>query len=354
MSVHLWFDLGRSFPRAPVLSSLTLRPDFLISGALIAVLVLVTITSHRRRYLVASVVLTAVLVLLDQTRLQPWVYQYAIVLALLSFASIANQQAVVAANQLVIATLYFWSGLHKLSWSFVYEVAPRLFDLSGLSLSPGALTIIALTIAVFETLIGIGLLVRRTRRIAVVLACLMHTIILFTLIFSHINTAVWPWNLAMIAITFILFWRNEDSLFEYLRWRRDYLPTAVLICSVLPALSFMGWWDLYLSGALYSGKSSVGVMRISEGLRERLPAKARELTFKTGRGELMLPFYEWSVADLNVPPYPEGRVYRQIARDLCKLDIDTQVNALIIKGRPALTNGSYELTVTACAELLSR
>ncbi|HEY0765782.1 MAG TPA: hypothetical protein VGD61_25605 [Pyrinomonadaceae bacterium] len=351
MSPHLWFDFGRSFPRAPIVSGLMLRQDFVISIALVVTLVLAAIMARARWYLVTSVVLTIVLVGLDQTRLQPWVYQYAIMLALLGFGG-ANQKAVVAVNQIVVATLYFWSGLHKLSWSFVHDVAPRLIESTGVHLSPRTLIVVALAIAVCETLIGFGLLMRRTRRIAVVMACVMHAVILGTLIWSGLNTIVWPWNVAMIAITVILFYRRDQSPVASLRC--DYLlKVALFVCGLLPALSFVGWWDLYLSGALYSGKSPVAVMRIGESLRDRLPATAREVTFKTSRGELMLPLFEWSSSELNVPPYPELRVYREIAHQLCASDTNTNANALIIKGRPALTDGSSQVTMTSCTELLN-
>src|ERR1044072_1428927 len=82
MSPHLWFDMGRSFPRAPIVPSLTLHQDFVISIALVVTLILSAI---KRPYLAASVVLAIMLVFLDQARLQPWVYQYAIMLLLLGF-----------------------------------------------------------------------------------------------------------------------------------------------------------------------------------------------------------------------------------------------------------------------------
>ena len=363
MSRRLWFDLGRSFPRAPILPSFTLRQEVVISILLIGTLVLTAITGRPRRYLAASVVLTIVLVFLDQARLQPWVYQYAIMLAFLAFSrpEPANPKAILIANQLVIATLYFWGGVQKLNWAFVHEVAPRLIELTGIRLSPRYLTIVAVTMAIWEALMGIGLLVQRTRRVAVVMACLMHSIILFAFVLSGRNTVVWPWNLAMTAITVILFWRSEEKSLENLVHLPrggpavDYLPkAALLICGVLPALSFIGLWDLYLSGALYTGKTPVAVMRISENLRDQLPATAGETTFRTNSGELMLPFYEWSLADLNVPPYPEVRVYRQVARQLCALEADSQASGLIVKGRVALTDGSYQVTLTTCSELLGQ
>lgn len=361
MSPHLWFGFGRSFPRTPIFSGLAFNQDFLFAIALVVTLVLSAIKSDPRRYLAASVVLSIVLVLLDQARLQPWVYQYAIMLSLLVFAGAADNRAIVIANQLVVAMLYFWSGLQKLSWTFVHEVVPTLSESAGVYLAPRYLTMIALTIGIGETLIGVGLLFRRTRRVAVIAACVMHSTILLVFVITRRNTVIWPWNVAMIIITIKLFFRHNATPFEHLkRFRANrgfayHLPkVALLICGLLPALSFVGCWDLYLSGALYSGKSPVAVMRINENLHNQLPAGAKQVVFTTSRGELMLPFYEWSLADLNVPPYPELRVYRQIARQLCTLDSEQQTNALIVRGRPALRDGNYQVTLTTCADLLSQ
>jgi hypothetical protein len=112
-------------------------------------------------------------------------------------------------------------------------------------------------------------------------------------------------------------------------------------------------WDLYLSSELYSGKSPIAAMRISQSLRDQLPAKAKETNFKSNRGELILPLFEWSLADLNVPPYLEVRVYREVARQLCAIDTDPQASALIVRGRPALIDGSYKVTSITCSELVS-
>jgi hypothetical protein len=367
MSQGLWFGMTRTFPRAPIVAGLPpsiSAYDFVISIVLIGSLTLSAIMRRPVSYLLAGALLTLLLILLDQMRLQPWVFQYGIMLVLLTPAlgGAANQrlvEAALAANQIVIATLYFWSGLQKLNWSFAHEVVPGLFESTGLQLSQFYLSRIAVAIAICETLIGIGLLIRKTRQAAVIFACIMHLIVLGTLVFSGRNTVVWPWNVAMIVVTAILFWRNEAAPMGYLirGWSnvrmRDHLPKlAMLICGLLPALSFIGWWDLYLSAALYSGNAPIAVMRISESLRDHLPTHVKQHVFKTSRGDLMLPFHEWSLAELNVPPYPETRVYRQIARQLCLLDTNQQVNGLIVKERPALSDGSSTVTLTTCSDLL--
>ncbi len=49
----------------------------------------------------------------------------------------------------------------------------------------------------------------------------------------------------------------------------------------------------------------------------------------------MLPLYEWSMTELNVPPYPEARVYRRLARRLCRYAEDPRELELIVKETPA-------------------
>jgi uncharacterized membrane protein YphA (DoxX/SURF4 family) len=337
--------------------------DYLLSILLLILLILSIFSKHPRRYLVASVALSVFLVLIDQTRLQPWVYQYLIMLTILSAWRPEERDAesarpILAASQLVVAALYFWSGAQKLNWSFAQEVIPALLEPAHINLPSSYLSPIAIAVAVFEMLIGLGLLIPRTRRAAAWLALAMHLAVLSIFIATGRNSAVWPWNIGMITVIALLLWGRDESAVGYV-FRRpralnlaDHLPrVAVVICAFLPALSFAGWWDLYLSASLYSGRVPIAVMHIDEGVRDRLPADAREKIFSTVTGELMLPFYEWSLRVLNVPPYPEVRVYRQIASRLCSLTDDQQKNELIIRERPGLSDGSYDVTRIPCAQL---
>jgi hypothetical protein len=372
LSPRLWFGVGRTFPRLPIgngLPGFILVTDCLPSVLLLAALILSLVSKRPSRYLLAVVALTAWLVLFDLTRLQPWVYQYVLMLAVLAFwQPRAGQEkaagTILSASQLVVASLYFWSGTQKLNWSFGHEVFPGLLADAGIHLSaPYAayLPVAAGVVAACEALLGVGLLVRRTRRASLLLALVMHFLVFLLLLAARRNSVVWPWNAAMMIVLVLLFWRSDHVLFWRNLWRwpgRDllkHLPRVVfIICGLMPALSFFGWWDMYLSAALYSGNTPVGVARVSEQVRGRLPVKAQQQVFVTKRGELMLPFYEWSLAELNVPPYPEVRVYRQLARKLCAYAEDPQEIELIVKERPALMDGSYVVLRSDCADLLAR
>jgi hypothetical protein len=371
-SPKLWLGFGRSFPRAPLLTGLpgfASSTDYLLSILLIGALALSLISSRPNRYLLAVVVFTVLLVLLDQTRLQPWVYQYVVMLGILACWRPAtsdriNAERILLASQLVIALLYFWSGTQKLNWSFCHEVMPALLESARIRLPAAYLAYVpasGIAIAILEMLVGVGLLIRRTRSTALVLALGTHLMVLLMLIVAHRNSVVWPWNIAMMIIVVLLFWRFDGSPARKELWTvrgvelTSHLPKAVLlICGLAPALSFIGWWDLYLSAALYSGNTPVAVVRVNEDLRGRLPARAQQQLLTTASGDLFLPFYEWSLADLNVPPYPEVRTYRRVAGQVCALAADGQGFELVIKERPALIDGKYTVTRVLCADLPAR
>ncbi|HEX8708785.1 MAG TPA: hypothetical protein VF723_11125 [Pyrinomonadaceae bacterium] len=371
-SPGLWFGTGRTFPRAPLLNALPAflsAADYLASVLLFAALALTAISRRPGPYLACALALTALLVVLDQTRLQPWVYQYFLMLGVLACGrwGEANEAAAgrtLAASQLIIAALYFWSGAQKLNWSFGHEVMPALLASAGVRW-PGAdaayLPVAGLVVAACEAFIGIALLVRITRRAAVVLALAMHSLLLLILVAASHNSVVWAWNAGMMVMVGLLFWRmDQPHDWRTLgRWRGaesagHSVRAVLLLCGLAPALSFAGWWDLYLSAALYSGNAPVAVARISEPVRAMLPASAGRQVFATGRGELMLPFYEWSLAELNVPPYPEVRVYRQLARELCRSAGGPEEIELIVKESPSRLDGGYAVSRADCSALFSR
>ena len=358
MSPTLWFGAGRSIPRLPLVAG---TPDsFWIAEISLSVLLctalLFCLFSTRSRYLVAAAILTAFLMLLDLTRLQPWLYQYALTLTTLAFVKThrnneARNEPVLIANQLIVASLYFWSGIQKLNWTFAHEVFPGLLENAGIHLNSSLIAFLprlAIAIALVEALTGLGLLVRKTRRVAVVLAVVMHLSVLVLLISARDNTVVWSWNMAMLAIVPILFWRFEGSTKV-----ANYLPKLVIVlCTFAPVLSFAGWWDLNLSAALYAGNMPVAVVRVNQQVLTQLSDAAKQQVFASSRGEILLPLHEWSMRELNVPPYPEVRTYRQLARKICTLTNNSEDIGLIVKSRPKITNPSYTVSREDCVALL--
>ncbi|HKV42701.1 MAG TPA: hypothetical protein VJX67_26105, partial [Blastocatellia bacterium] len=66
---------------------------------------------------------------------------------------------------------------------------------------------------------------------------------------------------------------------------------------------------------------------------------------------LILPFHEWAIAELNVPPYPEPRIFKRLATSVCKYADDPKEVELIMKERPSLVDGTYRVFRADCSEL---
>jgi hypothetical protein len=211
-----------------------------------------------------------------------------------------------------------------------------------------------LVVPLTEIAVAIGLLVPSVRLAAVVGAIATHVAVLALLgPFAHgTNTVVWPWNLAMAALVVLLFWTREPAATSVRLPRRAGVhAAAVVLVGGLPALSFSGHWDAYLSGALYSGNLKAGALAVSDGVVGHLPHPARRHVRRNRMGANVIDIWEWSMGELGVPSYPQDRVFRAVARDVCRrADAPTDV-VLVVFGRPGVFTGQREITRHDCAAL---
>lgn len=374
LSHKLWFPLGREFPRAPLFSALAaLSSDIVLTiewllGAALFVSLIVSVFA-RRKMLAVSLAATAsvfiLLVFLDHNRLQPWAYQYFLLLVVFVFYNAraedeSGRRGALFRVQLIIAALYFWSGLQKLNYNFHEQILPFLLAPVKNLLPPfdWPYFSIGIMIALVEMLVGVGLLFRRTRRLSASAAIAMHFTILILLIANRYNQIVWVWNLTLAALLFFGFWKSENStktalLGNFSDWKETTVKALIAAAVVvLPATSFGGFWDAYLSGALFSGNTEVAVVKIDEGTYKKLPVSARSAVFTLpNSGERILPLVEWALGDVNVPPYPEQRVSIYAARFVCRLADDKTKVELIVRERPAFFDGTANIRRISCLEL---
>ena len=362
LSHELWFAWARTFPRVSMFFEVPVLIDRLLTVILIISLILINFFERLKIFSISAIASLILLIVFDQLRLQPWVYQYLLLLILLALQSEndSNSNQTLGLSQIIIAGLYFWSGVQKLNFTFSHETLSLLLaplQNTFPSFQP-PLVLIGVSIAIFESLIGCGLIFRKTRNLAVCLAVLMHATILAVLIAKDYNRIIWIWNAILMLIVIIVFWKNDGSIKQtitfskVINWKVWSAKSIAFASVLLPILSFVGWSDMYLSGALYSGNTAVGVIRINEDLYGKLPPKAQQNVFQTkSSGEKMLPLSEWSMSEFNVPAYPEKRIFKQVAREVCKLTNDRNNIELIIKERPEILDGIYKVTRISCEQL---
>jgi hypothetical protein len=360
LSWRLWLS-SRLFPLSPVSDSLPRIPfplDVAWLLVLLGLLLAILVAARPRRFIFAFLALAATLSLWDQTRWQPWFYQYFFMLAAIGCldgrqTGRRRLQPAIDVCRLIVVCTYFWSGLQKLNVTFVRETWP---DVAGpwLRFLPAALGKIpssaSLLIPVFEVLVAVGLVTRRCRNGAVVLAAGVHVCVLLVLLASGENSVVWPWNAAMAVFVFILFWQDRDTRpRDVLAPRNAFHLMAALLFAVLPALSLVGLWDSYLSAALYSGNTHQAVILLAPGVVDRLPAPMRPYVWQQTAPDF-LDINRWAYGELNVPAYPEPRVYRSVAERLCSYS-GVAAAKLLIRDRPDPLTGRRKSAVYDCDHL---
>ncbi len=368
-SLELWFPFERTFPRAPFLiclpEEIVVSVERLLTSSLVISLMWLSIVRRPQIFLIAAVIILSLLIFFDQMRLQPWVYQYLLFLFVFAIchrhaADESNENQTLVFLQILTAGLYIWSGIQKLNFTFTRETFSFLLaPLENLfpSIHP-PMGFAGLAAASLESLLGFGLLFRKTRDLAVWSAIALHLFILGLLIAKGYNSVVWIWNATLIGTVIIAFGRSKTSvkqIFDFRRksdWRKKVAKLVVVTSVLLPALSFWGGWDMYLSGALFSGNTKTAVIRINDEVIQKLSPKARQNVFqiKSGAAEI-LPIFEWAMAELNVPVYPEQRVFKQVTHSVCRLAADKNSIELIIKERPAILDGTYQVTRIDCEQI---
>ena len=190
---------------------------------------------------------------------------------------------------------------------------------------------------IIEIGVGICLFVPRIRIVGLAGAVTMHSLLFLKIgpFGQNINSVIWPWNLAMIALVIITFLKNSESTIG-VAWQSTLGKFVCVLVGIFPALNFFGFWDDNLSASLYSGRSAEGYVFLTETGSKSVPRKFEP--FMTRQSDRIgFDIYAWSMRELNVPPYPQVRVYQSIARSQVAQGIPEEDINLVLTDRPALT-----------------
>lgn len=306
----------------------------------------------------AFLAVVAVFCVADQTRWQPWVFQYSVLLAAIALHArngADGERRTLNVIRLVIAFTYIYSGLQKINLNFFENEFPWIVQPitsqfpSAAQLLHGFGTVVPLVQVAF----GVGLLILRFRRASLIAAVAMHLFILAMLGPARLdwNNIVWPWTAAMAVFDVILFSDASDVSWREIVWsRRDPCHAAIAILFVvLPALSFFNLWDSYLSAALYCGNLTEAQIYLSDAGAAALPVAIKSRTVRTSPNTNVLNLQRWAVEDLNVSPYPETRIYKTIGRSVCSKPGDPSQLVLIVREQRMFF--SHPETGYRCSEL---
>ncbi len=347
ISPKLWVG-NRRLPLVPVIDILENVPHsfnyFLF--LLLIIFLLFEVLKPNKWSLISTILILFYFILQDQNRLQPWVYIYILFLLPFCFLIFFKNPENSLSNlfKIILIAIYFWSGIQKINSNFINDgfshILITLFRIQDTETIKNILPL-GYIIPIIEILTAICLLFKILRKYGIALAIITHTFILIytSPIGINNNYIVAPWNVAMILLVITTFYEEERVL--ELSNRIDFKIALVnylylLILGLLPLLNFFDKWDDYLSFSLYSEKNKVFYIAISDKYIAQFNHQFDDYFLQLDaniQGGKVIDVNRWSMKELNVPIYPEERLFKKISKDFCQYNIpNTDIMFLMYKG----------------------
>lgn len=315
LSVRLWLA-DRSFPLLPMADIAASFPNWLHAGLFVLsmlCLILIIIQPDKRTVIILLVSET-ISCLADWNRLQPWEYFYLFLLLAATLSRTAQQHT--KHWKWIISGLYFYSGFYKIDQGFVYGSFQNLFLIKflGITKVPAWFLTLGYLPGALEMMAGMGLLFKRTAKASAWFLISMHILILLVLgpLGVNQNNVVWPWNVFMLYMLWVIAEKPiHTSIIPAFR-----LQDAMIILAwwILPLFHLFGYWDAYVSGALYGGKT--GQLYICPSNRSCIPVSALQATHPVRNLPCSntVSVYRWAMSELNIVPYPSHKCYKMLAK----------------------------------------
>ena len=371
----LWLGPAE-FPQIPLLPRLILAPpwvDWLSLAVLLGGLAGVLAGTPRVTPVAWLCVLTSgfVLVVLNQHRLQPWLYQ------LLFFGLIIVLSKPQRARSLligIVVSVYVYSALGKFDAEFLHTVGQQFWNgmlrIFGRPQGDGAevpvvwIALLPLT----ELMLAAGLAWRPTRAVAGGGAMGFHLALLLLLSplgLDH-SWGVVLWNLQFAGQAWILFvWPAMQRRLAAAKTAAGFTPQAAPPSAVgrvpgsptrwgnrlatgiaaaviiLPSTERLGFWDHWTSWALYAPHSSRVEVWIAGTAVAKLPASLRTIlpSGSTDALWVRIPLERWSLAETKAPIYPQARFQLGVALELARRVESEYLIKAVVRGVAARWDG---------------
>lgn len=360
ISYPLWFPVSNLYPSVPVFEFLSTLPktiNYFISSLFIALLFISTSPKFRVRGIIpASLVVLILALSLDYLRIQPWVFYYFFVILTYVVYPVNRESEILDVIRIILACIYFWSGVQKLNFTFLFDTYPWLIDPLTSFFSENLASILVKT-ALFapatEIICGIGLFFPKTQKKSMYILVFMHAFILLMLgpIGHNSNTVIWTWNISFAIILILLFQPETDfSIKSFFSTKKKFYKSFIVILfGVLPVLSFFNLWPMYFSSALYSSNLVKSEIFLPELLKNQLTEQVQNRINDQTNGLIL---NSWTQNELNVASYPSSQVHKKAFESLCRTYLEYEMEMILVtKSKPNIFTGKTKETTYFCDEL---
>ncbi|HET8837577.1 MAG TPA: hypothetical protein VFM82_01125 [Flavobacteriaceae bacterium] len=320
ISYKVWLA-DRFFPVVPSFNFFPELPSwfhlFLFASSLF-LLIFLLVFPKNNPLLLSLLIIEIAACSLDITRWQPWEYQY-LFMVLVFLINKNDDRKFFSAILFLLSMIYIFSGMHKFNGAYLFSTWGRMIlgNFLGFSLKIIANIFVhyaGLLLPIIEIIGGLALLFLKNKKIPALVLMAMHVFILLLIGPTGIdyNSVVWPWNVAMIVFLYFLFFRGSVD-FSFKKLLKGANPIVIIFWTVLPLLNFIGYWDLYLSSGLYSGKEIRMDICFSktEKTKDLLQYTNEKWAFVDCGENQRIPLFQWSFEEMNVPPYPALWYYKK-------------------------------------------
>jgi len=319
MSWKVW-TANRIFPTLPFYEWTLKKEVHVILFMFSLVLLVMLLAFPIKKWIIALLIVSEMASLsLDYMRWQPWEYQFLITFILYLFFK--NKHYFIYVFLLLLASIYFYSGLHKLNAAFLNQTWKNVFLKPIFNISDDYFTnrwiyYSGYLLALFEIALGLGLIFLKNKKLVLIAIALMHLFLILILgpTGLNYNSIVWPWNLVMIFYM-LLFLKKERELFIPLFFfKKSITILFIFFIWILPATHFFGFWDSYLSYKLYAGNTKKAIICLkledSTSNLKKYKSKNKQFIPCSDKNNDLIYINNWALKELNVPIYPETRVFK--------------------------------------------
>jgi hypothetical protein len=329
VSWKLWVG-ERMFPHVPAFSSwpaFSLVTEAVIYGCMLLFCVCIMMSRKPGIFIFLLIASATALILNDVNRLQPWLFEFAILFFAMMFYNWRVDEPkdytpVFNSIRICIALFYVWDGIHKMNSAYFHETWPWMMSVFEPLFSHKVILFLDkafFVVPAFEILAAVALFFSTLKRIGIPVLVFIHLVNLVCLgpLGQNYNAASWPWNIFMMLLVYAAFAGRTDSKYSRAIVTLQYKPfyLVMILTLLVPVFNFQSRINMrqLTDFNAHSGRGiSVELTKeAASKLPERLNVFVAELN-----GKKMLFIDSWAMAELNAPINTSLFVYQSVEQHL--------------------------------------